>query len=232
MKSSRGFPGLSRHPLRNYPMGPGEQSHLSCKSHRSPPHVDFLLQTELTLRSPTANRGFLIPPPFPAGLISLKFTGISLSDFYLLPDLAASSRNLSQASFSWETRPSCSWSWTTPDPFGKQEIQSGLAGDSVGRINISSALSTFSRSSFFLLWTRIYFQAGKGDANGANPTCQAALLLEFTCLWSSGEMGGRVLSAKLQNAELFSVKYFFSLKIILFSEILEIHAGVLPRQPS
>lgn len=78
----------------------------SCKSPRSPPHVDFLLQTELTLHSPTANWGFfLIPPPFPAGLISLKFTGISLSDFHLLPGLAASSRNLSQASFSWETRP-------------------------------------------------------------------------------------------------------------------------------
>lgn len=78
----------------------------SCKSPRSPPHVDFLLQTELTLHSPTANWGFfLIPPPFPAGLISLKFTGISPSDFHLLPGLAASSRNLSQASFSWETRP-------------------------------------------------------------------------------------------------------------------------------
>lgn len=106
LKSSRGFPGLSRHPLRNYPMGPGGQSHLPANPPGHLPTWIFSSKPSSHFTPPLLTGFFfLIPPPFPAGLISLKFTGISLSDFHLLPGLAASSRNLSQASFSWETRP-------------------------------------------------------------------------------------------------------------------------------
>lgn len=124
----------------------------SCKSPRSPPHVDFLLQTELTLHSPTANWVFFFffnSTSFPS---RTYFPEIHRNFTFRFPPPAwfgcQQQESLPSLIFLGNQTKSCSWSWTTPDPFGKQEIQSGLAGDSVGRINISSALSTFSRSSF------------------------------------------------------------------------------------
>lgn len=131
-------------------MGPGGQSHLPANppghlptwifsskpsSHFTPPlltGVFFFNSTSFPSRTyfPEIHRNFTFRFPPPA------WFGCQQQES--LPSLI----------FLGNQTKSCSWSWTTPDPFGKQEIQSGLAGDSVGRINISSALSTFSRSSF------------------------------------------------------------------------------------
>lgn len=101
---------------------------------------------------------------------------------------ATCSSSIAQASFSWETRLSCSCSCTTLDQFRKQDIQSGLAGDSLGSINISSPILTFRRNCYFPTACSCSFSSCGHSSIFSQSRCkwcksqtQTTLLLEFTC---------------------------------------------------